>query len=247
MKKTLLLFLFLISATDASSNEIYKGHLQVKTLSVHYGVYQPTAPAIANVLFLHGYGDSFVNHESLFQELNNGGLRVIGFDYPSHGDTDGKIWDDLNHQSFTSLTHLAAEVFRSSRDNTERPLFIAGWSTGGLHAVRIAQVLQFRAQFPNLAGLILLAPGVSVKKCVGSSNDRYVKTNSVKRWVVDQRRFSQAQIKAYQCPNAFHKLDNEPAEFGGDFVRKTASRFAQQVFGYSSSAEAPLASPCEEF
>jgi alpha-beta hydrolase superfamily lysophospholipase len=51
----------------------------------------------------------------------------------------------------------------------KRPLFLAGWSTGGLIATRIVQSEAMRSLFPSIKGIVVYAPGVAVKTCVGDA------------------------------------------------------------------------------
>jgi alpha-beta hydrolase superfamily lysophospholipase len=112
-----------------------------------------------DVLFLHGFADRFDNHLPLFDAFVKSGLRVITFDYPSHGESCGFRIDTF---AFTGLARLAADVLKETRADKNRPLYIAGWSTGGLLAVRIAQGLE-KERFDKIAGLALFAPGVDVQ------------------------------------------------------------------------------------
>jgi len=169
MKLLVSLITIIFVSSFASANQPSTQFLKMGSLQVHYGVFSQVNEVIGDVLFLHGYGDSFLNHLALFKQLNESGLRVIGFDYPSHGKTQGMYWNDLDFHSFKSLTEIAEAVLNETSSTTSRPLFIIGWSTGGLHAIRIAQVPRFRKLFPSLSGLVLYAPGVAVKKCVGNS------------------------------------------------------------------------------
>jgi alpha-beta hydrolase superfamily lysophospholipase len=110
-----------------------------------------------DVLYLHGFADRIDNHRPLFESLTKQGLRVIAFDYPSHGETCGP---SLDRYSFTELAKLAGQV---ERENAKRgPLYLAGWSTGGLLAVRIAQGLDADFSRP-IAKMALFAPGVDVR------------------------------------------------------------------------------------
>lgn len=289
MRILIVVFTTLLASTTVTAAQRYSGFLKVDTLRVHYGIYKPDSEVVGDVLFLHGYGDNFANHQALFKQFNESGLRVIGFDYPSHGKTWGQGSDDLDFHSFHSLTQIAAKVLRENAPNSSRPLFIVGWSTGGLQAIRIAQVSRFRSLFPNLKGLVLYAPGVSVKTCVGNSfcqitnetlnhdtrmlhrqikpksplfrldfatrllfnaalswrqgipqdlptivfvggsNDNYVNTDDIKSWVQLQRNYFSAPVIAVQCPLAFHELDNELSNYGGQFVREFSNRFVSSI------------------
>jgi alpha-beta hydrolase superfamily lysophospholipase len=112
-----------------------------------------------DVIFLHGFADRFDNHLPLFEAFVAKGLRVITFDYPSHGESCGF---SIGTFGFTGLADLAADIAKDARRDNKKPLYLAGWSTGGLLAVRIAQGLE-RKRFPRLDGLALFAPGVDVK------------------------------------------------------------------------------------
>ncbi len=305
MKFLVLYIVIFLSASISSFANERSQFLNIGSLQVHYGVFSPQTSPIGDVLFLHGYGDTFINHSALFSQLNSAGLRVVSFDYPSHGKTQGEIWDDLNEHSFASLTEIASEILKSQI--VIRPLFIIGWSTGGLHAIRIAQVPSWRRLFPTLKGLVLYAPGVAVKKCVGdrfcqitnetlshdrslanrdihpksplyrldfaakiilsawqswqqaipvdipvlvfvgSHNDSYVKTDKIKSWVRLQRNSFSSNIKAAQCSEARHELDNEPEEYGGQFVRDQSSLFLKLLVDHRAFETLLVKGPCQWF
>jgi alpha-beta hydrolase superfamily lysophospholipase len=59
---------------------------------------------------------------------------------------------------------------------------------------------------------------------VGSDKDQYVHTKHIKKWIHSQRAMA-ANIQAIQCPQAFHELDNEPQEVGGNLVRALSVQF----------------------
>lgn len=169
MKQTIYFSLFVFLFTLPSFAETRTGFANYGSLKAHYGVYNPEGvETIGDILFLHGYGDTFKNHVPLFQEWNRIGLRVIAFDFPSHGKTSGGGWDDLDWYSFQDLAELASSIRRETLEDSSRPLFLSGWSTGGLLAIRILQSEGMRSLFPTISGLVVYAPGVSVKKCVGN-------------------------------------------------------------------------------
>jgi alpha-beta hydrolase superfamily lysophospholipase len=144
--------------------------LSYGTLKVHYGLYESTATkTVGDVLYFHGYGDTFENHQPLFKEFNRQGLRVIAFDLPSHGKTTGNHLDDLDWYSFSKIAEIASYVRLMNLGEFKRPLFLAGWSTGGLIATRIVQSEAMSSLFPTIKGVITYAPGVAVKTCVGDS------------------------------------------------------------------------------
>lgn len=113
--------------------------------------------ASADVLFFPGFSDRADNHAPLFSQLTDSGFRVISFDYPSHGKTD--CWN-LNLHSMVSLEGLAQIVLLSPEIKSEAPLYLVGWSTGGLLAYRMLQ--RGQPAFRTVKGAVLLAPGLSV-------------------------------------------------------------------------------------
>lgn len=299
---SVILAIFLYQTTYAQSFESY---LSINSLKVHYSVYTPSSKIVGQILFLHGYGDNSKNHKPLFDKFNESGIEVIAFDYPSHGKTTGELCDDLNSQTFGSLTEIAVRILQDTQKDV--PLVLAGWSTGGLHATRIAQVPDWKIHFKNLKGLILFAPGVSVQKCVGglfcnitnstlnhnpalqnreitpispllrpvfashllwnayeswsdslpidipvmvfmaSDSDKYVKTNNIKLWIQEKRKNQGAKIISFQCPKAYHEIDNETIQFGGPFVRFEAASFAESVFTNKPYVPAKSSDICHRF
>lgn len=125
---------------------------------------------LGTILFIHGFGDRWANHEPLINEWVEDGFQVVAFDLPSHGETTG---DGLSSFSFNQLARLVESVAMYAGVKSSRPpLLIAGWSTGGLLATRIAQAL-WDHNFYKVSGLILFAPGISVPYQVGEPSLRY--------------------------------------------------------------------------
>lgn len=167
MRIFMVIFLFSIVFQAHSKSEL--GFLKYnRSVTLHYGIYSPDNNDIkGDVLYFHGYGDRFTGHTKLFNKLNEGGFRVIAFDFPSHGKTLSPFFGDLDHQGFKSLSKMGQFVYNTKIKN-KKNLFLAGWSTGGLVAIRTIQ-----KNWNNIAhkvkGLLLYAPGVSVYPCVGNA------------------------------------------------------------------------------
>lgn len=137
-------------------------HYQISSnKSVRMGIQDPIGFVRADLLYLHGLGDRMDNHAPLFNAWSEVGVRVIAFDFPSHGESD--TWP-LDFYDFEELAELSLQIEEAAREDRNRPLFIAGWSMGGLLAIRMAQM----GMIPQkLKGLILFAPGVAVYPLVG--------------------------------------------------------------------------------
>lgn len=116
----------------------------------------------ADMLFFIGFGDRADNHGPLFKLMAEQGIRVISFDYPTHGESR---CSHIDYETFTSLSDMGQEIEEKTREDINRPLFVSGWSTGGLLAVRMMQNNFLAERF--VQGLILIAPGVSVYNFVG--------------------------------------------------------------------------------
>ncbi len=126
----------------------------------------PGAP-VADILFLHGFGDRIDNHGPLFEAWVKAGLRVVTFDFPGHGMSSSGF-----HLSppVDSLMNMAVAVEKWTRTDSERPLLLAGWSLGGLTAARLAQTCGMPGAacgLRPLKGLILFAPAVAPRAFVG--------------------------------------------------------------------------------
>ena len=137
-----------------------------KPQAFRVGVMPAVGTPTADILFLPGFADRLDNHEPLFTAWASAGYRVISFDYPGHGETCGPD-SDINHFTMKNLGEMASYVETITSESPSRPLFIAGWSTGGLLAVRTVQDSTFARFSRSVAGLILFAPGVAVHTLVG--------------------------------------------------------------------------------
>lgn len=134
-------------------------------IDVRVGVYAPTKPVVADLIYVHGFADRFDNHEPLFASYNEAGVRVIAFDLPGHGENHG-ISNFLGLWSIDEMLYLiqAAEV--KTREDAQRPLLLAGWSTGGLIVTRYVQT-RLQDLERTVRGVILYAPGVAVQMLPG--------------------------------------------------------------------------------
>jgi alpha-beta hydrolase superfamily lysophospholipase len=135
-------------------------------LKVRVGVQKPAGEIKGDVLYLHGFADRLDNHGPLFKAWTDAGLRVISFDLPSHGENSG-LKNRIDLFGFEELADLAKDVEADTREDARRPLLLAGWSTGGLLAVRMAQTDAMRGSGRKVSGLVLFAPGVAVYPLVG--------------------------------------------------------------------------------
>lgn len=134
------------------------------SLNLRIGIQNPVGEPIGDVLYIHGFADRLDNHGPLFSAWTNAGLRVISFDLPSHGENSG-TYNNINKFTFENLAKLAATVEQLTKpENLNRPLILAGWSTGGLIIVRALQENWITSFSRPIAGVILFTPGIGVRK-----------------------------------------------------------------------------------
>jgi alpha-beta hydrolase superfamily lysophospholipase len=259
-------------------------------VEVRIGEQLPEGEIKGDVLYLHGFGDRLDNHGPLFQEWNEQGLRVISFDYPSHGETRGPGLDSFNAPkgALAGLGEIAKQVEQNTRQDKSRPLILAGWSTGGLLGIRVLQQLSGITFERRPSAAIFFAPALSMRPTIGRNGivteetlsknpnpphlgpikplsptklplysadvlanaklawkerfpviptlillgddkeDKYVSSDQVRAWIMQQRAQGNKLIKAMSCTKAMHELDNEPDPVGAE-VRRAAALFGESL------------------
>ncbi len=122
----------------------------------------PRSP-FAALLFVHGFAEHARRHEPTLAALAERGIATFAFDLRGHGAAAG------TRDYVEDFAHLVADTAAMRRSVALAlpgvPLFIAGFSMGGLIALRSA------GDDPKgLAGIILIAPGLDpargVPRCV---------------------------------------------------------------------------------
>ena len=160
-----LLFAILLMALPAGATEFTVAHRHM-LMQTQISAYRDAARSSdrANVIYLHGFGDTFRNHTKLFGELRAQGLRLISFDYPSHGNSGGVIaaWDLYEVAEIISSVLDSSEL-KAGPDafDSKLPLILMGWSTGATMAIRIAQDWSHLLPVPP-SGVVAFAPGIPV-------------------------------------------------------------------------------------
>jgi len=154
-----------IRIPDSHSGEITHGSPHV---IVEVGEFKPMegVPVVGDILYFHGFGDNYKNHVGLFSEWVKKGFRVITFNYPQHGRSFGDFLGRFGIRGLAWVGQRVEQIYTSS--STSRPLFLAGWSTGGLVVTRTLQGAQGFPTFSRpVRAAITYAPGVKVKLLIG--------------------------------------------------------------------------------
>lgn len=156
-----------LAGHEAKAASIHTRMVRVHpNLSLRMGIMSSNWPKpVGDVIYLHGFGDRLDHHEPLFRTLSDQGYRVISFDWPSHGETQS---NSIDWYTLDEMAELVKFVERSSREEQTRPLFVVGWSAGGLLAVRMAQKGQFQSWGREPKAMVLHTPGVALRMIPGS-------------------------------------------------------------------------------
>ena len=82
----------------------------------------------AQLLILHGYTEHCRRYDKLVEKVNSIGFNVIRYDHRGYGQSEGK------RAYISSFKQYTDDVRQVVKNHTEPglPLFIAGWSMGGL-------------------------------------------------------------------------------------------------------------------
>lgn len=160
------------STANAAQTAFY-GHLQPKALynfGLAFGVYPALNEEKATMIYFPGFADAFRNHEALFAKWQAEGITVFAFDYPDHGGSIRLTGQTINTVKFSTVMDAAMEMYQALIPESDKPLFLSGWSTGGLIAARLIQSPRLRSKLSKLpAGVVLLSPAISAKPCIGAS------------------------------------------------------------------------------
>ena len=113
----------------------------------------------ASVLLLHGLSDSPYSLRSLAQRLHNAGVYTLGLRIPGHGTAPSGLvnvtWQDMAAAVRLAISHLAEQ-------NSDRPIYIVGYSNGAALAVEYALSMLDDPTLPRVDRLVLLSPEIGV-------------------------------------------------------------------------------------
>jgi alpha-beta hydrolase superfamily lysophospholipase len=115
-----------------------------------------TAPPLASVVLLHGYGEHIQRYDHVAQALNAAGFAVRGIDLRGHGQSGGARGFCDRFGQYLDDLHLL--IGRARQAHPELPLFLVGHSFGGLIVTRY--VLERR---DSVSGLVCSSPYYKLK------------------------------------------------------------------------------------
>ncbi|MGY0217126.1 alpha/beta hydrolase [Endozoicomonadaceae bacterium StTr2] len=104
-------------------------------------------------LLIHGLGDSAYSWRDMAFSLAQQGFETRTILLPGHGSRPG----DMLRVSAQQWLEAARQHFAFMRGDNQLPLYVGGFSTGGLLATQLA------LENPDIAGLLLVAPAWQVE------------------------------------------------------------------------------------
>ena len=112
---------------------------------------------MASILYLPGFGDSFLNHNDFFERLCNEGYEIISFDYPGSGASYGPLpkLQFFNKGTNRDLTTIAKFVWNTLATRQDKRISLS-WCIGSLIAIQLAHENW-------LSGAIHIAPSYQSK------------------------------------------------------------------------------------
>jgi alpha-beta hydrolase superfamily lysophospholipase len=113
-----------------------------------------------SVLLIHGLSDSPYSMRSLAQTFHDMNYWVVGLRLPGHGTAPSGLLD-ITWQDFAAAVDIAAAHVQS-KAGTDKPFFIAGFSTGAALAVEYSLGILDGDDGRIPDGLILLSPAIGV-------------------------------------------------------------------------------------
>ncbi len=125
----------------------------------------PQPEARAGVLLLHGLSDSPYAMRGLAERLSKEQLWVVALRLPGHGTTPSSLLQ-VEHEDWQRVVALAMQHLRTQL-GPETPIYMVGYSNGGLLAVDYALAAMVGDQPVVPAGLTLLAPALGVSPAAG--------------------------------------------------------------------------------
>lgn len=124
------------------------------SIRIHGFEWTPTKPNGKTVLIAHGYASCFYKFEQYIQPLLKAGFRIIGFDAPGHGTSEGKYINILIYKD------TIEQIIKSCGPIDH----FMGHSLGGITLAMIAQTIEN----PTEHKFVLIAPATKTSTTFSS-------------------------------------------------------------------------------
>jgi alpha-beta hydrolase superfamily lysophospholipase len=149
-------------------NEGYvEGFRGVKLFQRNWVVENP----VANVIFLHGFGDHSARYGHFAAFLNSNNISFYTFDLRGHGKSEGTRWNVENFNFFLRDLHLFMEEIGVGK--TLKNLFFIGYSMGSTILLKYLINYSYKP-----LGAILISPAFGAYLCGLPVPDSFITTMS---------------------------------------------------------------------
>lgn len=128
--------------------------LKVAEFNIATQLWQPNEP-VATAVILHGLYDHTGLYGHLIRYCLSRGWRVLAFDLPGHGLSDGKR---ASIDSFQQYDQVFTEVMRDISTHFNEPVHVFGQSTGGAILINYLLKNKVTAEASPFASANLIAP-----------------------------------------------------------------------------------------
>lgn len=115
--------------------------------------------ARGGVLLIHGLSDSPYSLRSLAEQMHAAGWTVVALRLPGHGTLPSGL-RDVRWQDWAAALRIAARHLHDLVGN--RPMLLAGYSTGAALGLEYALSRLQGEDLPALAGMVLISPAIEV-------------------------------------------------------------------------------------
>lgn len=145
-------YLELYGLDDIASQHAFHT-IEAKGFKVSVQVFSPTDPC-GQIFLMHGFTDHIGSHRKIIQYLVKRNLKVIAYDHPGHGLTNGNRGEIDDFSTYAEVANLVIKAF----DAPHLPRYLMAHSMGG------AVALDLLYQHPNyqFKTIFLLAPLIKI-------------------------------------------------------------------------------------
>ncbi len=166
--------------------------------NIHGFEWNPLKPNGQTVLIVHGYASYFYKFEQYIQPLLKQGFRVIGFDAPGHGLSEGK--------------HINIVIYKHAIEHIIKELgpidHFIGHSLGAITLAMLAETIEN----PSKHKFVLIAPATKTT----STFERYF--NMMRFSPAIRTAFLDELEKRTKLPITYFEADRAIQNYGGDLL-----------------------------
>ncbi|CZR68927.1 probable YJU3 Serine protease, localizes to lipid particles [Phialocephala subalpina] len=140
-----------------------EGTHQIGDMTLYTKSWKPDGPAVAKLIFIHGFSDHMNRYYELFPTLASRGIEIHGFDQRGWGRSVHNK-SQIGDTGPTSLVISDIVSFIKTQLPSNIPVFVMGHSMGGGEAIILASDPQYADLTKEIRGWLLEAPFIAFPK-----------------------------------------------------------------------------------